>query len=204
MEHICPNGPQLSRLIYGTWRLLDATDATTYSPASIKHRIQHCISLGITSFDLADIYGGGNHQVEEAFGKGLQLIEDRSKVQLISKCGIRLQNDACSVKHYDTSRTYLLTRVERTCALLNTHLDVLLLHRPDPFMDADEVAETMMELKKRGLVRYFGVSNFTPSQFDLLQSRVPFTLITNQVEFNVVRVDPLFDGTLDQCQVRFG
>ena len=64
-----------------------------------------------------------------------------------------------------------------------------------------QIAETMVELKAEGKVSYFGVSNFNPSQIDLLQSRLPFPLVTNQIELSVLHLDPLYDGTLDQCQV---
>jgi predicted oxidoreductase len=80
------------------------------------------------------------------------------------------------------------------------HIDLLLIHRPDPLMDADEIAEAFAELKRAGKVLHFGVSNFTPSQFDLIQSRLPFSLVTNQVEFSVMYMDPMHDGIFDQLQ----
>ena len=84
--------------------------------------------------------------------------------------------------------------------LATDHLDLLLIHRPDPLMDADEVAEAFLALHHSGKVRHFGVSNFTPAQFTLLQSRLPFTLATNQVEISPVHQPLLLDGTLDQLQ----
>ncbi|MDU6055416.1 MAG: aldo/keto reductase [Acinetobacter junii] len=79
-------------------------------------------------------------------------------------------------------------------------LDLLLIHRPDPLMNADAVAEAFLALHQSGKVLHFGVSNFTPSQFALLQSRLPFTLTTNQVEISPIQQNVLLDGTLDQCQ----
>lgn len=79
-------------------------------------------------------------------------------------------------------------------------LDLLLIHRPDPLMDADEIAEAFTTLHQHGKVHHFGVSNFTPAQFSLLQSRLPFTLTTNQVEISPVHQSLLLDGTLDQLQ----
>ncbi|MCS6833537.1 MAG: aldo/keto reductase, partial [Flammeovirgaceae bacterium] len=78
------------------------------------------------------------------------------------------------------------------------YLDLLLIHRPSPLMDADEIAETFLQLQKEGKVKYIGASNFTPSQFELLNSRIP--LVTNQVEISAYRLAPFLDGTLDQCQ----
>ncbi len=80
------------------------------------------------------------------------------------------------------------------------YLDLLLIHRPDPLMDADEVAEAFIQLHKSGKVKYFGVSNFTPTQFSLLQSRLPFSLVTNQVEISPLHQPAIMDGTLDACQ----
>jgi predicted oxidoreductase len=79
-------------------------------------------------------------------------------------------------------------------------IDVLLIHRPDVLMDADEVAEAFSELHKVGKVKHFGVSNFTPRQFELLQSRLGKPLVTNQVEINPLNFEVAHDGTLDQMQ----
>jgi predicted oxidoreductase len=126
-------------------------------------------------------------------------------MQLITKCDIRFPNPAhpeIYVKHYDTSRKYCLTRVEESLkAIGTTYIDLLLLHRPDPMMDVDEVAIWMQELKESGKVRYFGVSNFTASQMELLQSRLPFPLMNNQIELHVLHLAPFMDGTLDHLQV---
>lgn len=197
---------KFSRLIYGTWRLTDPpVDPSTYKPESLLQRIRACLSLGITTFDLADIYGGGGHECEKCFGDALKLKPElRENMQLVTKCDIRFPNPSApdvKVKHYDTSKQYILSQVQDSLKFVGVeYFDALLIHRPDPLMDADEVAEAMNQLKQEGKVRYFGVSNFTPSQFDLLQSRLEFPLITNQIEMSVLHVDPLFDGSLDQCQ----
>ena len=103
--------------------------------------------------------------------------------------------------YYDTSKQYILKSVENSLHNFKTdYLDTLLIHRPDPLMRADEVAEAFIAIKESGKVRSFGVSNFTPSQFSLLQSRLPFQLITNQVEVNLLNKGLLHDGTLDQMQ----
>ncbi len=79
-------------------------------------------------------------------------------------------------------------------------MDVLLIHRPDPLMDADEVAEAFVQLRQSGKVLHFGVSNFTPFQFELLASRLDFPLVTNQVQFSAMYLSTWYDGTLDLCQ----
>lgn len=196
---ISPEGPEFSRIALGMWRLNDWKMKTR----ELVRFIQTALELGFTTFDHADIYG--LYTVEELFGKALKEKPSlREKMQIVTKCGIKLvsENRPENTFHaYDTSRDHILKSVEASLKNLNTdYLDVLLIHRPDPLMNADEVAEAFLHLRKSGKVRHFGVSNFTPFQFDLLQSRLDFPLVTNQVEVSVIKMDAMHDGTLDQCQ----
>jgi predicted oxidoreductase len=126
----------------------------------------------------------------------------REKIQIVTKCGI-VPATATTVHMYDTGTEALIDSAERSLQRMQTdHLDVLLIHRPDPLMDADEVAEAFSLLRNSGKVLYFGVSNHTPSQFSLLASRLDFPLVTNEVEFSLLNMQTQYDGTLDQCQQR--
>ncbi|MGA7937679.1 MAG: aldo/keto reductase [Kovacikia sp.] len=192
-------GPLCSRLVLGVWRLGEWQMQTK----DIRHLIHTCLEFGITTIDHADLYG--DYTCEGLFGEALR--EDpalRDRLQLISKCGIKLvspNRPAHTIKHYDTSRAHILASVDNSLKQLQTdYLDLLLIHRPDPLMDGDEIADAFTNLLEKGKVRYFGVSNFTPSQFDLLASRLSFPLVTNQVEISVLHLDAFLDGTLDQCQ----
>jgi predicted oxidoreductase len=114
------------------------------------------------------------------------------------KSDVRPEN---RVKHYDTSARHIKASVERSLQNLHTdYIDVLLIHRPDPLMNADETAAGLADVVQAGKVRAVGVSNFSPSQFDLLASRLPFPLITNQIEMSVLHTEPLTDGSLDHAQ----
>ncbi|MEI4480198.1 MULTISPECIES: aldo/keto reductase [unclassified Phyllobacterium] len=191
----------LSRLILGAWRLL--SDLERSDVDSVARLVNGAIDIGITSFDHADIYG--NYGVEEAFGAGLQRWGgSRDTIELITKCDIMLISGARPenrIKHYDTSSAHIRASVERSLKNLHTdYIDVLLLHRPDPLMDADDTARGLEDVVKAGKVRAVGVSNFLPHQFDLLASRLPFPLVTNQIEFSVKYVSPLTDGSLDHAQ----
>lgn len=171
------------------------------SPQQRLAFLQQSLELGITTTDHADIYG--DYQAEALFGEALSLQPSiRDKIEIVSKCGIKLVSPgrpAHTLQHYDTSRAHIIASAERSLLNLHTdHLDLLLIHRPDPLMDADEIAEAFTSLQQSGKVKYFGVSNFTPSQFELLASRFP--LVTNQLELSVLHMAPLDDGTLDQCQ----
>ena len=194
---LCLDGPRLSPIVAGAWRMAD----WGWDAQARLRWIEQCIELGVTSFDHADLYGG--YSVEALFGEALALAPgSRKRMQIVSKCGIRLACDARPenrIKHYDTSATHIARSVENSLRALRTdHLDLLLIHRPDPLMEADEVAGAFAALKSSGKVRAFGVSNFTPAQFELLNSR--HALATNQIELHPLHLAPLTDGTLDQCQ----
>lgn len=185
----------VSRIVTGVWRW------GNQSPQEILRLIEHSLAAGITTFDHADIYGG--YTIEELFGKALSLQPSlRQQMQVVSKCGIKLVSEhrpTHAIKTYDVSAAHLRFSVENSLRMLRTdYLDVLLIHRPSPLMDADEIAEVFTQLRQEGKVRYFGVSNFTPAQFELLHSRIK--LVTNQVEISAYRLSPFLDGTLDQCQ----
>jgi predicted oxidoreductase len=193
-------GLSLSRLVFGAWRLLDGQSADADAVARL---IDTSVDLGLTSFDHADIYGG--YAVEEAFGAGLARWKGRRDgIELISKCGIMLETPnrpQNRLKHYDTGAAHIEASVERSLKNLRTdYLDLLLIHRPDPLMDADDTARTFERLVTAGKVRAVGVSNFTPAQFDLLASRLPFPLVTNQIEHSVLETSALTDGRLDHAQ----
>ena len=192
-------GPTLSRVVPGLMRL----NEWGLSDSDLLGWIKACLDMGVTTFDHADIYGG--YTCEGVFGRALALEPSlREKMQIVTKCGIGLISEnrpENTVKHYNTSHDYIINSVETSLRNLHTEtIDLLLIHRPDPLLDADEIAATFQELERSGKVRYFGVSNFTPAQYDLLRSRLNRPLVTNQVEFSLLHMDPIHDGTFDQLQ----
>ncbi|MCU6666234.1 MAG: aldo/keto reductase [Silvania sp.] len=194
---LAPQGPEFSRFVMGYWRLMD----WNMSAQQLASFIEAHLDLGITTVDHADIYGG--YQCEAAFGEAMKLAPAlRQRMEIVTKCGIATTaKTEHALGHYITDRDHIIQSAEQSLTHLATdHIDLLLIHRPDPLMDADEVAEAFLALHQSGKVRHFGVSNFTPAQFALLQSRLPFTLATNQVEISPVYQPLLLDGTLDQLQ----
>jgi predicted oxidoreductase len=191
------DGLALSRIVAGMWRMTEWGMTVAQRIAFIEQ----CLALGVTSFDHADIYGG--YGVEGLFGDALRTQPGlRDKIELISKCGIKLvapERPAHAIQHYDTGAAHITASVENSLRQLGTdRLDLLLIHRPDPLMDFDEIAETFSALRKAGKVLNFGVSNFSRHQFDCLHKRV--ALVTNQVEFSPMHLAPLFDETFDGLQ----
>ncbi|WP_339014979.1 aldo/keto reductase family oxidoreductase [Aeromonas popoffii] len=190
-------GPTFSRLIMGYWRLME----WQLSPAALLDLMKYHLDLGVTTLDHADIYGG--YLCEEAFGKALRLEPSlRARMEIVSKCGIALTaKPEHALNHYNTGKAHIIASAENSLRKLSTdYLDLLLIHRPDPLMDADEVADAFITLRQAGKIKHAGVSNFTPRQFELLQSRLPFPLVTNQLEISPLNQSTTLDGTLDQCQ----
>lgn len=188
-----------SRIIHGLWRLAE----WDYSEAEVVRLIEHCLELGITTFDHADIYG--SYTCESLFGKALQIKPElRDKMEIVTKCGIVLESPnrpENKSHHYNTSKKHIISSAERSLKNLKTeYIDVLLIHRPDPFMDPEEVAEAFTELKASGKVKHFGVSNFKSHQFTMLQSYLDIPLITNQIELSAYNLENFDDGTLNFCQ----
>ena len=189
-----------SRLVYGCMRI--AGDGSADAIKRGRQAIRTAIDAGYTLFDHADIYGRG--ACESLFGDVLHESPGlRDRLLIMSKCGIVVAGNPRqdAPKRYDFSSSHIEHSVEGSLRRLGIeHLDLLLLHRPDYLMRADEVAETFQSLHAAGKVAHFGVSNFSPSQFDLLQSACSQPLVVNQVEINLHAIHTLSDGTLDQCQ----
>lgn len=194
-----PQGPEFSRIAFGCWRLVEwGLDAE-----GLRTLAESVLELGITTFDHADIYG--DYQCEQRFGAMLAAAPAlRARMQLVSKCDIRLvsQRRPANRRHiYDTTVAHIRASAEHSLRVLHTdHLDLLMLHRPDPLMDADEAAGALDALVAAGKVLHVGVSNFSPSQVDLLASRLKAPLVTNQLELSPLHLEPFLDGALDQCQ----
>jgi predicted oxidoreductase len=193
-EQLHIKGPKLSRIIAGAWRW------NSVSSETVERLIQTSLDAGITSFDHADIYG--DYSNEKIFGDALKKnLSIRKDIQLITKCGIKLLSQKKPntwIKHYDTSKQHILDSVDNSLNMLGTdYVDLLLIHRPDPLLDPEEVAEAFGLLKQNGKVLHFGVSNFSKDHFEMLQSYLPFPLVTNQIELSLNYLNPIFDGTLD-------
>ncbi|GIC78118.1 oxidoreductase [Moritella sp. F1] len=194
-------GPELSSLVQGYWRMGE----WDMDPQARLTFLKQHVELGITTVDHAHVYGSAQAPCETLFGEALKLDPQmRDSIEIISKCGIEvMHSDAPShhVNHYSSSQSSIIhsvdTSLQRLCV---EQLDVLLIHRPDLLMDADGVAQAAELLKHQGKIKHLGVSNFTPSQFVLLQSRWDSPLVTNQVEINPVNLGVTEDGTLDQLQ----
>jgi predicted oxidoreductase len=194
MERISLNKEvSLSRIVYGMWRLGD--DKNT-SPDHVRAKIDASLDQGITSFDQADIYGG--YEAEEILGNALSGSTLRNKMEIVTKCDIIApvgRYADARVKYYDTSRAHILASVDHSLRLMGIdHIDLLLIHRPDPLMDHHETGAALDEVIASGKVRSVGVSNFRHYDWELLQSAMKNQLVTNQIELSVLAHDSFVNG----------
>jgi predicted oxidoreductase len=184
--------------IAGSW---DPAKITTENRASGRKAVHAAFEAGYRLFDHADIYARG--ECEAIFGEALRESADlRREAVIATKCGIRFPGDPnpASPHRYDFSKSHILESCDKSLQRLGVEtIDLYQLHRPDLLMDPHEVADAFAILKAAGKVRYFGVSNFLPSFVTTLQSALPDRLVVNQVEIHLGRLDPFYDGTLDQC-----
>lgn len=191
----------LSRLAYGMWRLGDDDTA----PRHIQAKLEACLVQGITTMDQADIYGG--YTAEALLGAALRASPGlRNRIEIVTKCDIVApvgRHSAARVKHYDTSAAHIRASVEASLAAMNTdRIDLLLIHRPDPLMDAHETGGVLDALIAEGKIRAAGVSNFRPWDVELLQSAMQNRLATNQIETSLLCHEPFTNGDIATMQTR--
>lgn len=186
-----------SKLISGTmtWGVW----GKNFDQKQMVETIYCCLENGISTFDHADIYG--EYSTEASFGKAFSASKiDRKNIQLISKCGIQTENRS-GIKHYDYSSKHIVWSVEKSLKNLQTdYLDLLLLHRPSPLMEVDEIAHAIEKLKSEGKILDFGVSNFTTSQIDLIQTKTKVNY--NQIQFSATHFESMLNGDLNFMQVQ--
>lgn len=190
-----------SKIIVGVmrWGIWGAN----HSESSVQKLIETSLEEGLSTFDHADIYGG--YTTEELFGNAFSGMKiGREKIQLITKCGICMPSEKKNfpLKYYNYSKEYILNQVDESLKNLKTdYIDLLLLHRPSPLMNPEEIAAAFGVLRSSGKVRDFGVSNFSVTQFDLLSKYFP-QLVTNQVEISLTETKAFYDGTIDQMMTK--
>ena len=190
----------LSRMAYGMWRVADDEDT---GPAHIRAKLEACLAQGITTLDLADIYGG--YTAESLLGAALKAAPGlRDRFEIVTKCGIVAplgRHGSARVKHYDTSARHITASVDASLRDLGTEwIDLLLIHRPDPMMDAGETGRALDDLVESGKVRAVGVSNFHRDETELLQDAMRQRLCVNQIEISLAAPEPFANGELSFIQ----
>jgi len=195
-----PGGIDLSRIVYGMWRVGDDSDT---SPAHIRAKIDACLAQGITTIDQADIYGG--YTAEALLGACLKESPGlRDQIEIVTKCDIVAPAGRYAdarVKHYDTSPEHIAKSIDTSLSeMAIDHIDLLLIHRPDPLMDHVATGKALDDAVASGKVRAIGVSNFRPWDMALLQSAMTTPIATNQIEISLACHDCLVNGDIAHLQ----
>ena len=196
---IHPQGPEFSRVIWGSMR----SEEQFSSAADLAAFLDFLLERGITTLDTAATYGAP-YSTERFLGKALKEHGGRDRFEIVTKCGICRPGPVIPefrTRYFDSSPEHIRWSVDRSLGELGIDvIDVLLLHRADHLMDPDATAEALDDVIKQGKVRHIGVSNFLPSRFELLQSRLKAPIVTNQVQFSPLYLRPVSDGTFDLAQ----
>lgn len=195
-------GVELSRLVYGMWRVGDDADT---SPTHIRAKIEACLAQGITTIDQADIYG--SYTAEGLLGACFRETPGlRDKVEIVTKCDIVApvgRYEEARVKYYDTSAAHIAKSIDASLTEMSIdHIDLLLIHRPDPLMDAEDTGRALDDAVASGKVLGVGVSNFRPWDWNLLQSAMSTPLATNQIEMSLAEHSAFTNGDLAFLQER--
>jgi predicted oxidoreductase len=194
-----PQGPEFSGVVWGSMR----SEEQFASPAALADFLRFLLDRGVTTLDTANTYGIPHpYTTEEFLGKVVAEV-GRDKFEIVTKCGIQRlspRRPDNRIRHFDFSEKEIRRSVTRSLQKLGIdQADVILLHRPDYLMDPDETAGTLAALIAEGKTRHVGVSNFSPSRFDLLASRLKAPLITNQIEFSPLHLDAISNGAFDHA-----
>lgn len=200
---IHPEGPEFSSVIWGSMR----SEEQFASPSELADFLRFLLDQGVTTLDTAATYGSPHpYTVEEFLGKAVAEV-GRDKFEIVTKCGIqrlsphRPQN---RIRHYDFTEQEISSSVNRSLEKLGIdYADVILLHRPDYLMDPEETANALDALVKQGKTKHVGVSNFSASRMELLANWLKAPIVTNQIEFSPLHLQPISDGTFDYA-IRHG
>lgn len=195
MQRVNLGSVNCSRIVQGFWRL---TEWKLDAPA-LAGLMNECAEMGVTTFDTAEVYGGteAERQMGAAFAHDPAL---KKKVQVVTKTGIKRGRQG---GYYDTTYHSILAACEASLARLGVEvIDVYLIHREDPLMDPWEAAGALAELRRRGLVREVGVSNFDPFKFSALNTALGGRLVTNQIEWSPLCFEHFDSGMTDLLMER--
>ena len=191
------DGPEFSSVIWGSMR----SEEQFRSPDELADFLRFLLDRGVTTLDTANTYGHPDpYTVEEFLGKAIAQV-GRDKFEIVTKCGIQRvspHRPVNRVRHYDFSEKEIRRSVGRSLEKLGIdHADLILLHRPDYLMEPAETAGALDALVAEGKTKHVGVSNFSPSRYRLLTARLKAPIVTNQVEFSPIHLNPISDGTFD-------
>jgi len=195
-------GLKVSPAVYGFYRWEEIKDARN----TLKKIVSLCLDLGINTFDHADSYGA--YQCEELFGELLaEKAFKREDVVIFTKCGLRIPNPnipEIRARHYNTSASHITKSVDASLKKLRTdYIDIFLLDRIDPISNLEETALALEKLADSGKIRNIGIANFSVFQHQLLSAYLRKPIVTNHIEFNLLKTQALDNGQLDYIKQKY-
>lgn len=161
MKVVEANGARIPALGLGTWQLTGKACARL---------VEQALRLGYRHIDTAQAY-----ENEEAVGEGLHA------------SGVSRKDIFVTTKIWYTrlAPTELERAVKESLVRMRlTELDLVLVHWPNPQVPLAETMGALAKVKRAGLVRHIGVSNFTVALLDEAVKVCPEPLVTNQVEYH--------------------
>lgn len=161
-------GLELSEISVGTWAL-GGKDMGPVDEKDAIEAIHAMIDQGVNFIDTAPTYGRGAS--ETIVGKALSSGK-RSQVTLLTKCGIRWEEGPKNFQKgaiRDSSHDSIMKQVDESLKRLQTdYIDIYLIHWPDVNTPLEETADTLKELKRKGKIRFSGISNFEDADLEQL------------------------------------
>src|SRR5215470_274379 len=155
------NGARIPLLGLGTWELRGRTCARL---------VEQALRLGYRHIDTAQIY-----ENEREVGEGMRASGvPRNEVFVTTK----VWTSHFAPHDLERSAKESLTRLRLT------DVDLLLLHWPNPRVPLSETLDALAHVRKLGMTKHIGVSNFTVAVMDDAVAKCPAPLVCNQVEYH--------------------
>ncbi len=189
--YISDSGPKVSKAIYSFWRWENESGLTD---EVAKNVIEHCVNLGINTFDLGNHETSSNSQ-KIFFNEINKLGLKREDVVLFAKFGLQKKD---GVEYFNNSRSFLLESLDKFLAAQNLdYIDIFLLEGLDFISDLEEIAATLEYIVHTGKAKHIGIANLNNSQHKLLSKFLSIPIVTSHIEMNLLKPDAIFDGRLD-------
>ena len=154
-------GARIPAIGLGTWELRGRTCARL---------VEQALRLGYRPIDTAQIY-----ENEREVGEGLRTsVVHRDELFLTTKVW---------TSHFAPHDLERSTK-ESLTKLRLTEVDLLLLHWPNPRVPLSETVEALAHVRKLGLAKHIGLSNFTVALMEEAIGKCPAPLVCNQVEYH--------------------
>ena len=161
MHHVTANGAEIPALGFGTFEL---------EPADAEAMVEHALRVGYRHIDTAQMYDN-----EESVGRGI-------KNAGVAREDVFLTTKLWTDRFHDGDLQQAMA--ESLSRLGADYVDLVLLHWPNDEVSITETTAALADVKRRGMARHVGISNFTTRLIHEAAKASPAALVTNQVEYH--------------------